>query len=100
MKITAAESRVMDVLWRNGGPMAADDVVAAIGDDAEWTPGTIRTLLTRLVNKKALATRKDGKRYLYRPLIERADYVHSESVGLIDRLFEGRLAPFIAHFSE
>lgn len=100
MKISTAESRVMDILWRHDGPMAADDVVEAIGEDADWTPGTVRTLLTRLVNKKALATKKDGKRYLYRPLVQREDYVHAESVSFLDRMFEGRVAPLVAHFSD
>ena len=43
--------------------------------------------------------RKDGV-YLYRPLIARADYVQAESQGLLDRLFDGRLAPLVTHFSE
>ena len=34
------------------------------------------------------------------PLIARSDYVHAESKGLIDRLFDGQIEPFIAHFSE
>jgi predicted transcriptional regulator len=100
MKISAAESRVMGILWRQDAPMAADEVVDALGDAAEWTPGTVRTLLTRLVNKKALATKKDGKRYLYRPLVRREDYVHAESVNFLDRMFDGRIAPLVAHFSE
>jgi BlaI family transcriptional regulator, penicillinase repressor len=100
MKISAAESRVMEVLWRHGSPMAADDVVEALGDAAEWSAGTVRTLLTRLVNKKALGTKKNGKRYLYRPLIKREDYVHAESVSFLDRMFDGRIAPLVAHFTE
>ena len=39
-------------------------------------------------------------RYLYRPLIRRDDYVHEQSRNLIDRLFGGRIAPFITQFSE
>jgi predicted transcriptional regulator len=100
MKITEAESKILEVLWRAGGPVAADDVVAMMDNDREWSPGTIRTFLTRLVKKKAVATRKDGRRYLYRPLIRREDYVHEESRNLIDRLFGGRVAPFLTQFSE
>ncbi len=100
MKISEAESKVLEILWRAEGPVAADDVVAMIGDDVDWSPGTIRTFLTRLVKKKAVAAKQDGRRYLYRPLIKREDYVHAESRNLIDRLFDGRVAPFLTQFSE
>ena len=100
MKISEAESKVLEVLWRADAAQAADDVVAAMDNDREWSAGTIRTFLTRLVKKGAVAAEPDGRRYLYRPLIRREDYVLEESRSLIDRLFAGRIAPFITQFSE
>ena len=100
MKISEAESRVLEAFWRAKGRLSADDVVAAMDNDRDWSAGTIRTFLTRLVKKKALAATPDGRRYLYRPLIRRQDYVHEQSRNLIDRLFGGRIAPFITQFSE
>lgn len=100
MKISDAESKVLEILWRAEGSVAADNVVAMLGDDVEWSAGTIRTFLTRLVKKKAVAVKQDGRRYLYRPLIKREDYVHAESRNLIDRLFDGKVAPFLTQFSQ
>ena len=100
MKISDAEAEVLEVLWRAPAPVAADDVVAAMDKARDWSPGTIRTFLARLVKKKAVAAKQDGRRYLYRPLIRREDYVHAQSRNLIDRLFDGRIAPFITQFSE
>src|SRR5262245_35843291 len=97
MKISEAEGKVLEVFWQAAGPLSAEDVVAAMDNDREWSPGTIRT---RLVKKKALAASPDGRRYLYTPLIPREDYVHRQSRDLIDRLFGGRLTPFITQFSE
>jgi predicted transcriptional regulator len=99
MKITSAESLIMDVLWRAEGPLAAEEVRAQL-DEAEWSEGTVRTFLTRLVKKKAVAAKKDGRRFLYSPLIERQDYAHAESRNLLDRLFDGKIGPFVAQFSE
>lgn len=100
MKISEAESRVLEVFWTAEAPLSADDVVAALDNDRDWSAGTIRTFLARLVRKKALAATADGRRYLYRPLVRREDYVHEQSRKLIDRLFGGRIAPFVTHFSE
>lgn len=99
MKITAAESLIMEVLWRASGPMAVEELRDELRD-ATWTDGTVRTFLSRLLHKQAVSATRDGKRFLYSPLLTRADYVHSESKGLIDRLFGGSIGPFVTHFSE
>src|ERR1700694_1226350 len=99
MPISDAESLVMDVLW-SAHPLSADEVVAALAKTMDWQEPTIKTLLNRLLNKRAIAAERDGRRYLYRPLLRRADYVHAESKSLLDRLFNGRVAPLVAHFSE
>ncbi len=99
MKITAAESQIMEVLWRSVQPVAVEDVREAL-TEATWTDATIRTLLTRLVSKKAVTATKDGRRFLFHPVVTRGDYVHAQSKSLIDRLFDGRIEPFVAHFSQ
>ena len=98
-KISDAESQVMEALWRKN-PLTPEQIIAAVGPANGWTGGTVRTLITRLLHKKALAgARKDGA-YLYSPLIARADYIRAESQGLLDRLFQGQVAPLVAHFAE
>jgi BlaI family penicillinase repressor len=96
--ISAAESQVMEALWRKS-PLTPEEIIAATAKANDWGAGTVRTLITRLLRKKALAgTRRDGG-YFYNPLISRADYVQSESQTLLDRLFQGQVAPFVAHFA-
>ena len=99
MKITAAESLIMEILWRADRPLAVEELREELRD-ANWTDGTVRSFMSRLVHKGAVAASKDGKRFLYRPLLVRADYVHAESKGLTDRLLYGQIGPFICHFSE
>lgn len=99
IKISAAESVVMEALWRRS-PLNADEIAAEVAGPQGWTEATVKTLINRLLKKKAIGAEPDGRRYLYRPLVARADYVAVESQGLLDRLFEGRLAPLVSHFSE
>lgn len=98
MKITSAESLVMNVLWRSER-VDAEEITAALAGQG-WTETTVRTLLNRLLKKKAVARTKEGRRYLFAALVTRADYTHAESKSLIDRLFEGRLGPLAAQFAE
>lgn len=99
MRISGAESLIMEALWRRA-PQSAEEVAASVGADRDWSETTVKTLLGRLLTKKAVAAERDGRRYLYSPLIARADYVQDQSKGLIDRLFDGKLAPLVSHFAE
>jgi BlaI family penicillinase repressor len=99
MQISEAESVVMEALW-DRSPLASEDVVAVLARSQQWQEATIKTLLNRLLNKGAITAEKDGRRYLYSPVLRREDWLTRESKGLLDRLFGGRVAPLVAHFSE
>lgn len=99
MSISAAESRVMEALWRRS-PLTAEEIVAEVAGPQGWSEATVKSLVNRLLNKGALEAEKVGRRYLYRPRVDRRAYVSQESRGLLDRLFGGRIAPMVSHFSE
>ena len=99
MQISDAEAVVMDVLWKRS-PLSADEVVMALSSRQDWQDATVKTLLNRLLNKGAIDAEKDGRRYLYAPVLQREAWVQGESESLLDRVFGGRVAPLVAHFSE
>lgn len=99
MQISDAESVVMEVLWQRS-PLSAEDVAAAVAESQQWQEATVKTLLNRLLNKGALEAVRDGRRYLYSPKLQRREWVMDESQSLLSRLFDGRIAPLVAHFSE
>ena len=97
--ISDAESRVMEVLWRQS-PQSAEEIVSTLQRDNAWHEKTIKTLLNRLLGKRAVSAQKDGRRYLYAPRLRREDWQQQESRSLLDRVFGGRVAPLLAHFSQ
>lgn len=98
-RISDAEHAVMEVLW-DRGTASALDVCDAVCGQRDWSLATVKTLLSRLVQKQAIAAQPDGRRYLYSPLIARSDYVGGESRRLVDRLFGGKAASLVAHLAE
>ena len=98
-RISDAEHAVMEVLW-DESPLTAQEVAERIPADRDWSVNTVKTLLGRLLGKSIIAHEEDGRRYRYRPLVAREDYVSGESRKLIDRLFGGRLTPLVAHLAE
>lgn len=98
-QITRAEFEIMDVLWAES-PLAASEVAERLPDQTNWSVKTVKTLLSRLTDKGVVAYEPDGRRYLYRPLLERANYAQSVTSRLADQLFGGRAAPLVAHLAE
>jgi BlaI family penicillinase repressor len=99
MRISEAESVVMEEFWKRGA-LYAEDVIAAVGPKQDWQDRTVKTLLGRLMNKGALEVEQHGRRYLYIPALKREDWVKQEGRNLFDRLFGGQLAPLVSHFSQ
>lgn len=98
-RISDAEHTVMEVLW-DESPLTAQDVAERVDPAKGWSANTVKTLLGRLLAKTVIGHEQDGRRYLYRPLVARDDYVSGESRRLIDRLFGGKLTPLVAHLAE
>jgi predicted transcriptional regulator len=98
-RISAAESQIMQALWANG-PMGAEEIVREVGGAQSWGEATVKTLINRLLKKKAIASEREAGRAKYRPLLTREDYVTGESQGLLDRLFGGEVAPLVAHYAK
>ncbi|GAB5349520.1 BlaI/MecI/CopY family transcriptional regulator [Alteriqipengyuania sp. 357] len=98
-RISEAEHAIMEVIW-DRHPLSATQVCDAVCEARGWSMPTVKTLLSRLVGKGALATEPDGRRFLYSPRIERSDYVGGESRRLVDRLFGGRASSLFAHLAE
>jgi BlaI family transcriptional regulator, penicillinase repressor len=95
--ISEAENEIMKVLWQEQ-PLPAETIQSRLHND--WQSSTVKTLLNRLLSKGAIAAEKDGRRFLYRPLIARDTYVQHETQSFLERVFDGKLAPIVAHFSK
>jgi len=97
--ISDAEWQVMKVFWDNEA-LNANEVIEKFDGATSWKPKTIKTLLGRLVKKKAIAFNKDGRAYVYYPLIAESDCVKAESQSFLERVFCGSLNVMFANFLE
>lgn len=69
LPITDAEWEVMRVVWATG-ETTSREVTAILNEKTEWKNTTVKTLLSRLVEKEMLGTRKLGNKFVYYPLVE------------------------------
>lgn len=98
-RISDAEHAVMEVLWKRA-PLTATEVADRVADEKDWSLQTVKTLLSRLAAKAVVGTERDGRRFLYSPLVERDAYLTGVSRNFVDRLFGGKVMPLVAHLAE
>lgn len=97
--LSPAEWDIMKIFWDHG-PLAARDVFSKLPDDRGWAPKTVKTLLSRLVAKEALAFSQIGNSYLYRAVIDREEMTRSEVRSVFHRLMSEACSPVLATFIE
>jgi BlaI family penicillinase repressor len=99
IRIAHAEWVVMDILWQKS-QATANQVVLALSGKTDWNENTIRTLLNRLVKKKAVAYKKLNREYLYRPVLSRDQCVQTETHSFLERIGRAGFVPLLAAFLE
>jgi len=98
-RISDAEHAVMEVLWKRA-PLTATEVADQVVQEKDWSLQTVKTLLSRLAAKAVVGTERDGRRFLYSPLVERDAYLTGVSRNFVNRLFGGKVMPLVAHLAE
>lgn len=98
-RISDSELEILQLLW-DDSPLAAAEVASRAAPTRKWSITTVKTMLSRLVEKGAVAATSEGRRFLYTPLIERDALAVRRAGGLIDRLFGGRVSPLVAQLAE
>jgi BlaI family penicillinase repressor len=97
-RISDTEWEIMRIIWTQS-PLTASEIIGQLtAADPEWHPKTARTLLARLVQKKALGYEAHGRSYVYSPLVSEQECVAQASNSFLDRVFGGALEPMLAHF--
>jgi len=96
-KISDAEWEVMKVLWTNSG-LTANEIIKSLEAGTHWSPKTVRTLINRLVEKKAIGYNQEGRVYSYYPLVREEDCVRFETQTFIKRIYDGALKPMLVNF--
>ena len=99
-RISDTEWEVMKVVWSHAPCSAGQIIEFLVRRDPTWHPKTVKAFLNRLVRKRALGYRKEGRAYFYRPLVKEEDCVDAASTSFLQRVFGGSLKPMLAHFVE
>lgn len=89
INISEAEWEVMRVVWSNGYT-TSKFVIDTLGEEKSWTPSTIKTLLSRLVEKGFLETTKQGNKFLYSAKCVEDECLEILTQNFLERICERR----------
>jgi len=98
-QISEAEYEVMKVIWKYT-PINTNEVTNQLLQTTSWGAKTIQTMLKRLVQKGALSYEKDGRVFVYSPLIKEEDYLNYKSNSFLNRYYNGNLKSLLTHYLE
>lgn len=96
-RISDAEWEVMKVIWQNPKTTSAF-IIKSLSREKVWKPTTIKSLISRLLNKEVIDYEKCGKEYLYYALIGEEEYVKVESNSFLNRVFGGSINSMLLNF--
>jgi len=85
-RLTDAELRLMDIIW-DRAPVSVQSVVDALPPDLDLAYSTVLTTMRILEEKGFLRHTKEGRAFVYHPVIAREDASRSALRYVIDRFF-------------
>ena len=99
MKLTEPEWIIMNVLW-DRHPARARGVLERLPGSVNWAYTTVKTMLDRLVEKKAVKKTKRGKIAYYEPLLSQHQARRTALRTVLDQAFEGAFGPMMHFLAE
>ncbi|TWT38129.1 Penicillinase repressor [Posidoniimonas corsicana] len=94
---TQRELEALKVLWHSGEAPVRDiaDQMNQQGEQLAYT--TVLSLLQVMEQKGLVAHRRDGKAYLYRPLLEKGRAYQGLATDFLERVFDGAVDEYLVH---
>ncbi len=97
-RIAEAEYKILEYLWRNE-PTGSKQIHQGLKKE-NWNIQTVKTLLARLVDKKAVSYKAEGRNYMYFTIVKRNEYVIEKSRSLLDKMFQGSIKAMVSNLVE
>lgn len=98
-KISEAEWQIMKILWEKE-PVTSSEIIEMLKPITDWSPTTVYTLISRLVNKKAISIKEKSSPRLYFPLITEKEYRREEGKSFLKKVYGGSINLMLANIVE
>ena len=91
-----SEKEIMKLIWDHGGAMTISELLDQIEQtDHDWKRTTVRTFISRLIDKGMLISQKEGRGALYVARISEEEYLKTQSVQFVNQVFGGNVSTLL-----
>ncbi|MCI9076428.1 MAG: BlaI/MecI/CopY family transcriptional regulator [Dorea sp.] len=98
-QISEAEFEVMKIVWKYA-PINTNEITEHLIRTTAWSPKTIHTLIKRLTNKGVLTYERQGRIFVYTPLVKQDEYIGQESNSFLNRFYNGDITAMLSSYLE
>lgn len=99
IQISEAEFEVMQVIWDNY-PINTNQITQKLLASSNWSERTVQTMISRLEKKGVITHTKEGRLYVYSPLVKREDYVNERTDNFLNKFYKGTINNLVMNFIE
>ena len=96
-QISEAEFEVMKIVWQYA-PVSTNEITDRLMKTTSWGAKTIQTPIKRLTNKGALTYEKEGRVYVYTPLVKENEYISQQSNSFLRRFYDGDITAMLSAY--
>ena len=96
-QISEAEFEVMKIVWQYA-PVSTNEITDRFMKTTSWGAKTIQPLIKRLTNKGALTYEKEGRVYVYTPLVKENEYISQQSNSFLRRFYDGDITAMLSAY--
>ena len=96
-QISEAEFEVMKIVWQYA-PVSTNEITDRLMKTTSWGAKPIQTLIKRLTNKGALTYEKEGRVYVYTPLVKENEYISQQSNSFLRRFYDGDITAMLSAY--
>ena len=89
----------MKIVWKSA-PINTNEITEYLLKTTSWSAKTIQTLIKRLVTKGALTYEKQGRVFVYTPLVKEDEYINQESNSFLKRFYDGDISAMLSAYLE
>lgn len=92
--VSDAELDILQLLWTES-PLTAQELIERTGGH----PSTVKTMINRLLKKKALRFEEQNRKYHYYPAVDKKHFYREKTQSFLNRFFEGGVTPLVSFFN-
>lgn len=95
-KLSEAEFKIMQVLWRHNTPMTSNQLLDEMGTERNWKLASLMTVLARMAEKGAVYCDRSTRTNYYTALVTEEEYKLTEGETFLEKLFHKSAKDFIS----